>query len=71
MAKNKKVIQMMLDVENQKQEMKGFKTIDSKGWHGFDSAGLFHCSGSNFLWIYEDVIVSIKANGESSIISKR
>lgn len=68
--KNKKVIQMMIDVENQTQNMKGLKTSREMGWHGFDKSGLFHCSGSNLLWIYEDVVVSIKGNGESKVIVK-
>lgn len=59
MAKNRKVKQMMVDVENAKHGMRGYKTSADLGWHGFDEAGLFHCSGSNFLWTYQDCVVSI------------
>lgn len=59
MAKNRKVKQMMVDVENAKHGMRGYKTSADLGWHGFDEAGLFHCSGSNFLLIYQDCVVSI------------
>ncbi len=57
--KNRIVKQMMIDVENTKQGMSGLKTISKLGWHGFDESGLFHCSGSNFLWPYKDCTVSI------------
>ena len=60
--KNKQVKQMMVGVEDFKQGMGGFKTVNKMGWHGFDDRGLFHCSGSNFMWLYEDVTVSLTAN---------
>jgi len=59
MVKNRKVKQSMIDVENAKNGMRGYKTSTKLGWHGFDKSGLFHCSGSNFIWIYTDSIVSI------------
>ncbi|HDM8060996.1 hypothetical protein [Vibrio harveyi] len=59
MAKNRKVKQMMIDVENAKQGMRGYKTVSKLGWHGFDESGLFHCSGSNFLWLYEGCTVTV------------
>lgn len=58
--KNKQVKKMMVDVENNIQGIKGYKTLDTLGWHGFDESGLFHCSGSNFIWLYQKTIVSIK-----------
>ena len=48
--KNKIVKQMMVDVANYTAGMQGYKTCDTLGWHGFDEQGLFHCSGSNFIW---------------------
>ena len=60
--KNKRVKQMMVSVEDLKQGMKGFKTVDEMGWHHFDESGLFHCSGSNFIWVHEGVTVSLTAN---------
>lgn len=51
--KNKRVKQMMIDVENNILGIKVYKNIDTLGWLGFDKSGLFHCSGSNFIWIYQ------------------
>ena len=58
--KNKQAKQMMIDVENVKQGFRGFKTSSKLGWHGFNELGLFHCSGSNFIWICYGM-VSLKA----------
>ncbi|MFV8385078.1 hypothetical protein ACNO5E_13395 [Vibrio parahaemolyticus] len=38
--KNRQVKQMMIDVENAKHGMRGYKTIETHGWHGFDESGL-------------------------------
>ena len=59
MAKNRKVKQMMIDVENIKHGMRGYKTASTHGWHGFDDSGLFRCSGSNFLWPYKGCTVTV------------
>lgn len=59
---NKKVRQMMISTEDSIQGILGRKTYATRGWHGFTECGLFHCSGSNFLWPYDGVTVSLTAN---------
>lgn len=60
--RNTKVKKMMVDVEDAKRGMRGLKTASTMGWHGFDECGLFHCSGSNFIWLYEGVVVKVPAD---------
>ncbi|WP_390240637.1 hypothetical protein [Vibrio sp. R78045] len=59
MMKCRRVKQMMVDVANASTHIRGYKTAKEKGVHGFDQAGVFHCSGSNFIWVYEGCTVSL------------
>lgn len=62
MAKRKRcriVKRSMVDVCNQIHDVNGYKEASKKGFFGFDS-GVFYCLGGNFIWIYSDVVVSIK-----------
>ena len=60
--KNKQVKQMMVDVENTKQSMLGYKTCSVLGWHGFDESGLFHFLESNIILVYQKVTVSLTSD---------
>lgn len=62
--KNKQVKQMMVSVADKMYSVNGLKTIKTHGWHSFDESGLFHCSGSNFLWLYDGEVISISSDGQ-------
>ncbi|PMM62059.1 hypothetical protein BCT54_19555 [Vibrio splendidus] len=65
MMSNRTARRMMVDVANDVFGVRGHKTAQDKGFFGFDDGGVFHCSGSNFCWIYEGFTVSLKGNNRS------